>query len=78
MPAAAFANSSQIQHLDQHVNTQPVVNGDVFEDAGKRACFDGVVRWNYFVVLTIQLCGYPNMGSLLARHFITQSTQRLY
>lgn len=55
-----------------------MVSGDVPENAGEGARFDGVVRGNYFVVFAVALRGHTDVGALLARYLITQNAQRFY
>jgi hypothetical protein len=49
----------------------------MFENAGKSAGFDGVMIGNNFVVLTVALRCYPDVGTLLPCWFIAQNSEHL-
>ena len=49
----------------------------MLENAGKSAGFDGVMIGDDFVVFTVALRCYTDVGTLLPCRFITQNSERL-
>lgn len=70
-----YSNALQIQFLQQFVDGQSVMRGNVFQDAGKSSSFDGLVRGNDFVILAIQLGGHPHVRALLASDLISKNAE---
>ncbi len=49
------------------------MSGDTLENAGQCSDFDRMVMRNHFMVFSILLRGYPNMGALLSIDRVTQN-----
>ena len=75
-PRPQFGPDSQAKEVQELLDAHAMVPGHALQDARQGLCLDRTVERDHLMVLAIDLCGDPHMGTVLPHGLIAQPAKR--